>query len=654
MIRLAHISKTYRMGSMPVRALNDLSLTIEAGEFVAIMGPSGSGKSTLLHTIGLLDQPDSGEYSLDGVPTEGLSDDELADLRSRTVGFVFQQFNLLARTTAVENVELPRLYSKNKAFEHSAEEMLRHVGLGERMTHRPNELSGGEQQRVAIARALINRPKLILADEPTGNLDSSSAAEIMAILQRLHNEGFTLVMVTHDREVARYAHRVVTLRDGRLESDQPQQGLGLNKEGGTPSFREEKRRKSFLVMRIHEWMELARQSLRTLRINKMRTALSALGITIGVAAVIAMVALAAGARASVQQQLSSLGSNLLILRPGSREVGGVHLQVGAVSRLRLEDMDAVLKAIPSIRRVDGIVNGMAQVVYRNKNWSTQVVGSTPDYAGIHTSVPILGRFIDEADVVRRARVAVIGVTVMKALFGDASPIGEFVKMNRVSFQIIGVLPEKGGSSWRDQDDVVVIPLTTGMYRLLGQDYLDRIEIEVANAEDVNWTQDTVLSFMKKRYRMPESADGGFEIRNMAEIQQAVSQTGRVMSFLLAGIAAIALLVGGIGIMNIMLVSVRERIREIGLRKAVGARQRDILAQFLIEAIIISLLGGGAGITLGVGTSYGMSQWAGWTVSVTPMAIWIAFGFSAAVGIVFGLWPALQAARQDPIEALRYE
>jgi macrolide transport system ATP-binding/permease protein len=655
MLRLSNICKSYQMGEHTVHALRNVSLTVEHGEFIAIIGTSGSGKSTLMHAIGLLDRPGSGTYEIDGKDVTGLSDTQTARLRNRTIGFIFQQFNLLQRASALENVNLPLLYSGSTSQSHRGQKMLERVGLGDRMHHRPNELSGGQQQRVAIARALVNNPSIILADEPTGNLDSKSAKDIMSLFRALHQQGLTVVLVTHDIEVAEHADRIITIRDGEIQEDRRNETPVIQesaKEDVLQLLRESTKKRSWLAV-LREGTALTRQSLRALWHNKARTFLSALGILIGVAAVIAMVSLALGAKASVKEQLSRLGSNLLTLRPASRSSQGVQLSWNDVSRMTLEDAEAVAQ-IPFARRVSPAVRGGVQLQAGSKNWSSSVYGVAPDYAPMRNEVPILGRFITQADVERRARVAVIGMTPARQLFGEGvNPVGQSLRINRTSYEIIGVSPERGASAFRDEDDTVKIPVTTAMYRLFGRRYIEWIEAEIDTSENIAPAQEEMLNLMAGRHdRDPK--DAPFEIRNMAEIQEALGSTTKIMSILLASIAGISLIVGGIGIMNIMLVSVTERTREIGLRKAIGARRQDIMAQFLIEALAISLLGGLAGLGLGIGLSLGMARGAGWPVEISSLSAIVAFSFSVFIGIFFGLWPAMKASKLDPIEALRYE
>ncbi len=654
MIEVTDLHKTYKMGDVEVRALNGVTLTIEPGEFVAIMGPSGSGKSTLMHVFGLLDVPDSGSYKLFGKEVSKLSEDELAVIRSRTVGFVFQQFNLLARRTALQNVALPLIYSHYNAPENQAKNLLEKVGLGSRSDHKPSELSGGQQQRVAIARALTNDPLIIFADEPTGNLDSASEEEIMRLLTQLNETGITIVLVTHEPEIAQKAKRIIRMRDGKVQSDEKiVQAAALETIEADEKITSLQRTFTSTIF-FKEVLEHFRQALSSLISNKIRAMLSMLGILIGVGAVIAMLALGTGARQSVEAQLASLGSNLLILRPGAGRSGGVSLGTGTVSRLTLDDANEAKNSIPGIKRVAPSVSGRGQAVYQDKNWNTQIMGVTSDYPFMRAAEPTAGRFFQEEEDQKRARIAVIGKTVVRQLFGESDPLGEYIKINKVIFQVIGVLPEKGANGFRDQDDVIVIPLNTAMRRLLGKDYVDSIDIEVENPEEISSVQAEILSLVNRRHRVAPSQQGSFDVRNMADIQAALSETSKTLSWLLASIATISLVVGGIGIMNIMLVSVTERTREIGLRKAIGAKRRDILAQFLIEAMVVSVTGGLIGITLGWTVTFLMSKLAGWAAYVSLSSVVLSFLFSGTVGIVFGLWPAKKASLLNPIEALRHE
>ncbi|MDF7807794.1 ABC transporter permease [Pontiellaceae bacterium B12219] len=652
MIKVENLRKTYQMGNVEVRALDGVSLSVAHGEYVAIIGQSGSGKSTLMHILGLLDVPDAGTFEIDGTDVTKFSENQLAAFRNRIMGFVFQQFNLLKRTSALENVGLPLIYARNGKKSDIATKMLKLVGLGERMSHHTNELSGGQQQRVAIARALVNSPSLIFADEPTGNLDSKSAKEIMQVLSELHASGLTIILVTHDAEVANHAQRIIELRDGKIIADEPNPNAPPIPKAPKVETVEDGAG-GFSLQSIREGIILVKQSIRSLLANKVRTALSALGIMIGVAAVIATVAVGNGAKAAVQDQMSRLGSNLLMVYPQRRSRGGVSQAQGSTSRLSLSDVSAIREEVDHVVFASPTIDGNVQLKYGNKNWSSRVEGVEPDYEYMRSYEPQIGRFITDEEVNARARVVVLGLTPVRELFGTENPLGQKIKIDRQTFTVVGVLPEKGSSGFRDYDDTGFVPVSTAMRRLFGKDYIDRIEIQIDEAENMERAQADILALLAQRHRAGSSANP-FEIRNLAEIQDAVSETSNVMSLLLSSIASIALVVGGIGIMNIMLVSVTERTREIGLRKALGARGKDILLQFLIEALIISFFGGCLGIAVGAGVGYLAERFAGMTVLFTKDSIYMAFGFSAIIGVLFGIWPARKAAQLNPIEALRYE
>ena len=652
MIEIQNLFKTYGTGNAAIRVLNNISLNISQGEFVAIMGPSGSGKSTLLHIMGFLDRPDKGSYKIMGTEVSQLSEPHLASLRNRLVGFVFQQFHLLRRSSAQENVELPLIYSPEKSTSRNVAQKLASVGLEHRAEHMPSELSGGEQQRVAIARALVNDPLIIFADEPTGNLDTKSEEEIIQILEHLNEQGKTIIMVTHEKKLAQRAGKIVTIQDGEIISDQ------RNEKGKTP------RKEEVSIKEATEWSashfvsvsltEHVRQSFRAIFANKIRAFLSMLGILIGVAAVIAMLALGQGAQIAIEQRIRSLGSNLLSIHSGSGKVRGVAQATGSVMRFTPRDVDAIRDLEPLVKKASGYVTGNGQVVYKNENWSTRIEGVEYGYGEMRASIPEIGRWFTRDEIKHRAKTAILGTSLVSRLFGDRNPIGENIKINRINFKVIGIAPEKGSGGFRDRDDVIYIPLTTAMFRVLGKDYLDGIDAEISDVESIEEVQEQIKQLIVKRHRIYKNADDYLHMHNMSEIQDMLGSTTQTMSILLGCIAAISLLVGGIGIMNIMLVSVTERTREIGLRKAVGARGRDVMTQFLIESMVMTLSGGFIGILLGIASSLALSYFAGWATKVTIPNILLATGFSITVGMFFGLWPARKAEQLNPIEALRYE
>ena len=654
LLQLVDIHRTYQIGESTVHALRGVSLTIERGEFVAIMGASGSGKSSLLQILGLLDLPDKGEFMIMGNNVNTLTEDEQAGLRNNVAGFVFQQFHLLKRMTIVDNVRLPHIYSGLKGdFRQEAIARLKLVGLDHRMNHTPNQLSGGEQQRVAIARALIRDPLIIFADEPTGNLDSKNSAEIMKILKGLHDEGKTVIMVTHENEIAAYAERIIIMKDGLIVSDERRAGrlpaAGVYAERG---FERHNARKGSLWQdgRFTGFMAQAFQSILA---NKMRSFLSVLGILVGVASVIAMMALGAGAQDAMQDDLKSMGSNMLSIRGGSAKIRGASQGAGAVARFTFKDVDDIVLLSSLVKNASGVINGAGRIVYGNKNWSSTLTGVGFDYGTMRAVVPTVGRWFTPEEIQIRAKSAIIGVTVVKELFGGSNPLGKTIKINRINFKIIGISPAKGFSGQHDDDDVVIIPVTTAMYRVLGKDYLSGIFIEVASPSLVDQAKITISDLIRKSHRLKDD-DDTFNIRDMTEIQKMLKSTTETMSLLLGSIAAISLLVGGIGIMNIMLVSVTERTREIGLRKAIGARKNDIMLQFLIESVGMTISGGFIGILAGIGISLILALFAGWAVKTSLVSVLLATTFSALIGIFFGLWPARKAASLKPVEALRFE
>lgn len=654
MIELKNITKTYGPAKVGFRALRGVDLKIEQGEFVAITGHSGSGKSTLLHILGFLDKPSSGSYTFFGKEASNLKDSEAAVLRNRLVGFVFQQFFLLPRMSALENVRLPLIYAGKRSLKENAKEKLKKVGLSEKESNRSNELSGGEQQRAAIARALVNDPAIILADEPTGNLDSQNEQEIVSILGNLNKEGKTIIIVTHEKDIAEHADRIISMRDGRIISDrkvkeisrEPKVSLAKNlMEGALP--------KKKPALGKAELIDHLRQASLAILAHKLRSALSILGILIGIAAVIAMLSLVEGVKASISEDMLSLGANTLILNPGAYKQRGVALETGRVTRFTLEDAEAIAKS-PLIKGVSPIVRDRAQLVYGNKNWNSLAQGTGLDYARIHNSLPSSGRYFSEEELKNRQKVAVIGAIVLKELFKGEPPLEKTIKINQINFQVIGVMPEKGAASWGSEDDVVNIPITTAMHRLMGKDYVDAIDIEVSDPSLLKEAEGAIGKIIINRHNLKVDDKDSFEILSLKDVLETMESTAKTMRWLLGSIAAISLLVGGIGIMNIMLVSVTERTREIGLRKAIGAKRLDIISQFLIESVVMSLIGGFLGLIFGAGFAMIIAAVSDLPRIIPPYSLLLATVFSIMVGIGFGIGPAFKASQLDPIEAIRYE
>ncbi|HEY6419379.1 MAG TPA: ABC transporter permease [Candidatus Binataceae bacterium] len=713
-IEIVDMTKTYVLGEVEVHALRGVSLKIERGEFVAVMGASGSGKSTLMNMLGCLDRPTSGRYLLEGEDVAQLDETALAAIRSRRIGFVFQSFNLLSRTSALENVELPLFYSAwTEGSETRAEELLKMVGLDGRAQNHPNQLSGGQQQRVAIARALINRPSIVLADEPTGNLDSTSSAELMDIITRLNRQqGITIIIVTHDAEVAAYADRVVTFRDGSIISDTRKpdapplpSAAAAQTPAGNAAWATGTEPKSAGATSEELWtfgsMAMVAAS-RALQRNKLRAALTMLGIFIGVAAVIAMVAVGDGARSSVQDQIQSLGTNLVVVLPGATTANGVRAGLGSNSTLTVTDSDAIKHEDNAVEATSYMDRQVTQVVSGNRNWSTNIQGTTASYFVIRDWPVEIGRPFTDSEEKAGAAVCLLGRTVVNNLFGEGqNPVGATIRVKNFPLKVIGVLAVKGQSNYgQDQDDVVLLPFTTAQRKVLGVaaptaavpaatataspsnpyasvptasavyinseapnpygaapkivGVVNTIYVKARSAELVDSAVDQITRTLHQRHHIQPKQDDDFTVRNLSEIAEASASASAVMTTLLLAVASISLLVGGIGIMNIMLVSVTERTREIGIRMAIGARRIHILLQFLVEAVLLSVLGGGAGALLGILSSELISFFAGWPTLVSPAAIAGGFIFSAAVGVFFGYYPARKASLLHPIDALRYE
>ena len=645
LIELVEVRKTYQSGDLDVEVLHGINLKIYAGEFLAIMGASGSGKTTLMNILGCLDRPSAGSYRFMGQDVSGFDLDELARLRREAFGFVFQSYNLIGTATALENVEVPAIYSGMAAQERSsrARKLLTTLGLGERVGHRPSQLSGGQQQRVSIARALMNGGRIVLADEPTGALDTQSGVEVMALMKDLSDRGHTIIVITHAREVAENAQRIIQLKDGLIIADSgmkpPAESAAMPSPPATAVEETHDRGGGY----AGGLMEAAKTAVRALRSNLFRTVLTLLGIVIGVGSVVAMLAIGDGAKQAVLSRISAMGTNLLVVRPGAPNRRGVG---GSVATLVPEDVDA-LAALPNVLTAVPELGGSVTARFGSLDYQTQATGTTAAYPVAHNVGVSKGIFFSSADVTSYAAVMVLGQTVVDNLFArDVDPIGQYVVLNSVLFQVIGVMAVRGaGPGGQDQDDAVMIPLTTGSLRLFGQRFLRNITVAVDDVDRIDETQDAVSSLLQARHRAVD-----FQIRNMASIIETASDTQNTLTVLLASVAAISLLVGGIGVMNIMLVSVTERTREIGIRMATGARIRNILQQFLIEALVVSVLGGVLGVTLGMLTALVISTF-GTPIQFSLPPVLLAFGCALAIGLIFGYFPARKAAQVDPVIAL---
>lgn len=639
LLRLRGVSRVYRSGGGELHALDAIDLDIHAGEFVAIVGQSGSGKSTLMNILGCLDQPTSGSYWVKGRNVAELGPDELATLRRDTFGFVFQRYNLLPTISAVENVELPAIYASRPRQERRARalQLLARLSLADRAEHRPSQLSGGQQQRVSIARALMNGADVILADEPTGALNSSSGWEVVTLLQQLHTEGHTIVLITHDPEVAARAERIIQIRDGRISQDsgpvtKPRPALSAKRTTWRRSL-------------VPELAEAVKMALRSLRANLFRSALTLLGVVIGVAAVVAMLAIGNGSKQQVMQRLEAMGTNLLLIfpgAPGTRPSGDVATLVPA-------DAEA-LRELPGVVAVSPERSSRTTLRYGSVDYRSSVVGVWPDYAATQDWRLSRGGFISTDDVRSYAPVIVLGQTVANNLFPDGEdPLGRYVLVGNIPFEVIGVLAPKGASAFgSDMDDTALIPLSTGFMRLFGKQYLNLVRVKVDGAAVIAEVEQALRSLLRVRHGSED-----FQIRNTASLLETAAETQNTLTLLLGSVAAISLLVGGIGVMNIMLVSVTERTREIGVRMATGARRSNILLQFNTEALVVCGIGGVAGVLTGIGGGL-LAQALGMRVAFTAGPALLAFGSAVATGLLFGYLPARKAAHLDPVIALATE
>jgi len=640
LLELKNIQRFYPNGDSVVRALDDISLTIWPGEFVAIIGQSGSGKSTLMNLIGCLDKANIGSYRVLDQDVAGLDADQLAALRRETFGFVFQRYNLLNNASAAENVEIPALYAGlSKAERHSrALQLLEQLGLANRGDHKPMQLSGGQQQRVAIARALMNDPPVILADEPTGALDSQSGKEVMALLRDLHREGRTILLITHDEKVAAHAQRIITLRDGKIVGD------GVENRSGRPLSPPQHRGIGSAGV-VAELLEAAKTAMRSLHANLFRTALTLLGIVIGVAAVVTMLAVGQGSQEKVLDQMRAMGTNILSIRPGAPGLRGS----SDVATLIPADADAIAE-LGNVEWTSPERNTRLTVRYGNIDYATGVQGVAPSMTAVREWAVADGDFFDERDMRRYAPVIVLGQTVRQILFPDGGdPLGRYVMVGNIPFEVVGVMEAKGADAQgSDRDDTVFVPLTTGLIRLFGQNYLGGVTVKVRDVEQIDSTQQAISDLLISRHQVED-----FRIRNMASILATATETQNTFTLMLGIVAAISLLVGGIGVMNIMLVSVTERTREIGIRIATGARRRDILLQFNTEAAVVCTLGGLMGVLLGFAAGCGL-RYFDMAVIFSPLPAILAFSCAFGTGLLFGYLPARKAAGLDPVVALAAE
>lgn len=644
LISLKGLRRDYASGDGTITVLKDVDLTIEKGEMVAIIGASGSGKSTLMNILGLLDRPTSGTYSISGRETSALDNDDRSALRREHFGFIFQRYHLLDEISALSNVEIPAVYAgrdRSQRRERAAA-LLGRLGMADRTEHRPGHLSGGQQQRVSIARALMNDADVILADEPTGALDKASGEEVLRILDELHAEGRTIIIVTHDATVAARAERIIEISDGRIISDTrskelPAQAKETTQRAATPANR--------VGAGLDRFREAFLMACKALKAHRMRSFLTMLGIIIGIASVISVVALGTGSQQKVLANISSLGTNTLEVFPGS---GFGDMRSGRVKTLVVSDADALAK-LPYVAAATPTVSTSTTARFGATEANALVNGVGSRYFEVKGSKLVAGRFFDDTGVMAMEQDAVIDENTAKTLFGGnaAAAIGEVILVGSVPSRVIGVISSQQGGFGSSDNLSIYMPYTSVQTRFTGDQSLRSITLRISDDADTSVAEQAVTTFLTGRHGTKD-----FFVLNTDDIRQTITSTTQTMTLLIGAIAVISLIVGGIGVMNIMLVSVSERVSEIGVRMAVGARRQDILQQFLIEAVLVCLIGGVLGVALALlfGVTFSLFG-SSFSLVFTASPIVLAVVSSCLIGIAFGYLPARNASRLDPVAAL---
>lgn len=666
LLEVSDLSRRFPAGDEELTVLNNVNLTIRRGEMIAIMGTSGSGKSTLMNILGCLDTPSEGVYLVNGRDTSSMNSEELAELRRDYFGFIFQRYHLLDDLTAIGNVEIPALYSaENKSSRQArAEQLLDRLGLADRMGHKPSQLSGGQQQRVSVARALINGGTVILADEPTGALDSHSGREMMNLLRELHQQGHTIILVTHDPKIAASAERVIEISDGEIVSDRTSENNNnttLNEHAETDipeasvpkisaleiSIKEKQSTNAFTFKPFSvQWfsvVEAFKMSLSAMRSHRLRTFLTMLGIIIGIASVVSVVAIGNGSQAQVLSRIASMGTNTIEIKPGS---GLGDRRAGRVRTLTASDADA-LKNLSFVDSVTPTVRANVAVRYGNEAVTAEVQGVGPDYFRVQGFEVAQGQLFDDESVDTLEQVAVIDNNTLNDLFPDGDVLGKVIFLGRLPVRIIAVTESREMAFGNSDALNVWLPYSTVNSRIYSQNYVNDITVRVSDEVSSTAAEQAIINLIKMRHGVED-----FFTVNTDTVRENIEQTSSTMTLLISSIAFISLVVGGIGVMNIMLVSVTERTREIGIRMAVGARQTDILKQFLIEAVLVCLCGG----ALGIGLAYVVgliisSTSSGLSMIYSTNSIIAAFICSTLIGVIFGFLPARNAAKLNPVDAL---
>ncbi len=641
-IELRKINKVYGSGDNQVRVLKDVNLDIESGDFVAIIGQSGSGKSTLMNILGCLDTASSGDYKIAGENVAGMTPDQLATLRSQYLGFIFQRYNLLSTLDAEENVELPAIYSgmKHQERQKRAEELLTHLDLGNRIEHLPSELSGGQQQRVSIARALMNGGDIILADEPTGALDSKSGENVMAILKTLNDSGHTIILVTHDQNIANYANRVIEIKDGVIISDERKKP---NKNSAQEYHPKDNNRNSFAYFR-DQFTEAFKMSIQAIKAHKMRSILTMLGIIIGIASVVSVVALGKGSQEKILADINSMGTNTIVIMPGH---GFGDRNSSKYKTLTVHDSDLLARQ-SYVDSSTPAVSSSGTLTWQNISVTAQLQGVGEQYFDVKGLKPETGRFFNREDVKNGSAVVVIDQNTKNKLFPNGGDIlGSTLIFNRQPLKVIGI-SQKQNANFGPTDTLTLwSPYTAVMNRITGDRNISSITVKVKDNVSMTAAEKNIIRFLKAKHGKED-----FFTINTDSIRQTIESTTGTMRLLISCIALISLVVGGIGVMNIMLVSVTERTREIGIRMAVGARRSSVLQQFLIEAVLICIIGGFIGVLFAFGIGLFFSLFVKtFTLSYSAASIILALVCSTLIGVIFGYIPARNASRLNPVDAL---
>ncbi|TNM63919.1 MacB family efflux pump subunit [Aliirhizobium smilacinae] len=644
LISLAGLRRDYASGDGTITVLKDVDLTIERGEMVAIIGASGSGKSTLMNILGLLDRPSAGTYKISGRETSTLDNDDRSALRREHFGFIFQRYHLLDEISALSNVEIPAVYAgrdRSQRRERAAA-LLGRLGMADRTEHRPGHLSGGQQQRVSIARALMNDADVILADEPTGALDKASGEEVLRILDELHAEGRTIIIVTHDATVAARAERIIEISDGRIISD-------TRSAAHQPQVHQPELRHAAPANRVGAGLDRFREAFlmacKALKAHRMRSFLTMLGIIIGIASVISVVALGTGSQQKVLANISSLGTNTLEVFPGT---GFGDMRSGRVKTLLVSDADALAK-LSYVAAATPTVSTSTTARFGAIEANALVNGVGSKYFEVKGSKLVAGRFFDDAGVQAMEQDAVIDENTAKTLFGGdtTQAIGQVFLAGSVPSRVIGVISSQQGGFGSSDNLSIYMPYTSVQTRFTGDQSLRSITLRISDDADTSVAEQTVTTFLTGRHGTKD-----FFVLNTDDIRQTITSTTQTMTLLIGAIAVISLIVGGIGVMNIMLVSVSERVSEIGVRMAVGARRQDILQQFLIEAVLVCLIGGVLGVALALLFGFTFSLFgSSFSLVFTAAPIVLAVVSSCFIGIAFGYLPARNASRLDPVAAL---